>query len=167
MRAADRATIEQFGMPSFTLMESAARGAFTAIEERYGSSSGLAAVVLAGKGNNGGDALALARMLAIAGARVLAVTTAGTEGTSADCAHNLALLHALEDDELCLLDIESSASDGGPWDAVDRWRGGGDAARRELSVRDAATLAAICAAFPGARVTRFERPDTASRDHGR
>ncbi len=42
-----------------------------------------------------------------------------------------------------------------------------DAARRELSVRDAATLAAICAAFPGARVTRFERPDPASRDQGR
>ena len=33
--------------------------------------------------------------------------------------------------------------------------------RKEISARDAATLAAVCAAFPGARVTSFEktRPD--------
>ena len=134
MRAADRATIEEFGVPSFALMETAARGAFAAIEERYGNASGLAAVVLAGKGNNGGDALALARMLAIAGARVLAVTTAGTDGTSTDCAHNLTLLDALEDDELCLLDIERATDEGVPWEAIDRWRGGGAAARREICI---------------------------------
>ena len=29
--------------------------------------------------------------------------------------------------------------------------------RQEISVRDAATLAAVCSAFPGARVTRFEK----------
>ena len=30
--------------------------------------------------------------------------------------------------------------------------------RKEISVRDAATLAAVCSAFPGARVTSYERP---------
>ena len=30
--------------------------------------------------------------------------------------------------------------------------------RKEISVRDAATLAAVCSAFPGARVTRFDKP---------
>ena len=37
----------------------------------------------------------------------------------------------------------------------------GRADRKEISARDAATLAAVCSAFPGARVTSFEktRPD--------
>ena len=30
--------------------------------------------------------------------------------------------------------------------------------RKEISVRDAATLAAVCSAFPGARVTSYQRP---------
>ena len=30
--------------------------------------------------------------------------------------------------------------------------------RKEISVRDAATLAAVCSAFPGARVSSYERP---------
>ncbi len=37
------------------------------------------------------------------------------------------------------------------------------AGRKELSVKDAATLAAICTAFPGARVTSFEKTDKATR----
>lgn len=32
--------------------------------------------------------------------------------------------------------------------------------RKEISVRDAATLAAVCSAFPGARVNSYERPAT-------
>ncbi len=134
MRAADRATIEEFGIPSFALMETASRGAFAAIEERYGPSGGLAAVVLAGKGNNGGDALALARMLSIAGARVLVVTTAGANGATTDCAHNLALLAALEDDELCLLDIEHADMGAIPWELVDRWRASGAGTRKEVCI---------------------------------
>lgn len=138
MRAADRATIEEFGVPSFALMETAARGAFAAIEERYGPSGGLSAIVLAGKGNNGGDALALARMLSIAGARVLTITVASAAGaaagTSEDCAHNLRLLEALEDDELCLMDIEHAGDGLNPWEAVDIWRAGSAQTRREICV---------------------------------
>ena len=33
----------------------------------------------------------------------------------------------------------------------------GRADRKEISARDAATLAAVCSAFPGARVTSFEK----------
>ncbi len=40
----------------------------------------------------------------------------------------------------------------------------GNATRKELSVKDAATLAAVCTAFPGARVTSFEKTDPAARD---
>jgi hypothetical protein len=40
----------------------------------------------------------------------------------------------------------------------------GNAGRKELSVKDAATLAAICTAFPGARVTSFEKTDKATPD---
>lgn len=106
MRAADRATIEELGVPGFTLMETAARGALAELEEWAGPSGELSVLVLAGKGNNGGDGLALARMLAIRGARVLVLTTATSEDGTEDARRNLALLERLEDDELCWLDLE-------------------------------------------------------------
>lgn len=149
MRAADRATIEDFGVPGFALMETAARGAFAAIEERYGPSAGLGAIVLAGKGNNGGDALALARMLSIAGARVLTITLAGAENATGDCAHNLKLLEALEDDELCLMDIEHAGDGLNPWEAVDNWRAGNGQDRAEICVDGLLGIGAK-AAFRGA-----------------
>ncbi|MEM9801742.1 MAG: NAD(P)H-hydrate dehydratase [Planctomycetota bacterium] len=96
MRAADRATIEEFGIPGFTLMETAARGAAYAIEERCGGARGLRALVIAGKGNNGGDGLAIARILAGRGADVTVVTLAGAADATEDAAKNLALLRAME-----------------------------------------------------------------------
>ncbi|MEC8495988.1 MAG: NAD(P)H-hydrate dehydratase [Planctomycetota bacterium] len=106
MRAADRATIEELGVPGFTLMETAARGALAELEEWAGPSEELSVLVLAGKGNNGGDGLALARMLAIRGARVLVLSTASAADGTEDARRNLALLERLEDDELCWLDLE-------------------------------------------------------------
>lgn len=106
MRAADRATIQELGVPEFALMETAARGALAELEEWAGPSEELSVLVLAGKGNNGGDGLALARMLAIRGARVLVLSTASAEDGTEDTRRNLALLERLEDDELCWLDLE-------------------------------------------------------------
>ena len=60
-RHLDRKTISEFGYPGFTLMELAARGAASGISTRTGShNTGL---YLCGKGNNAGDALAVARWL--------------------------------------------------------------------------------------------------------
>ena len=57
-RAIDRDAVERLGMPSILLMENASR-AVAEVARQMGSSF----VVLAGRGNNGGDGLAAARHL--------------------------------------------------------------------------------------------------------
>ncbi len=66
MRSLDRRAIEEAGIPGETLMERAGAGAASAIAEFYSKLSEAHArrfVVLAGKGNNGGDAHVVARLL--------------------------------------------------------------------------------------------------------
>lgn len=63
MRELDRLATERYGVPSLHLMEHAALQVVRAIEEEHGPLAGRRIVVFAGKGNNGGDALAAARLL--------------------------------------------------------------------------------------------------------
>jgi NAD(P)H-hydrate epimerase len=98
MREADRYTIEEYGLPSFTLMESAGRGCAERIQHAYGPLDGEAVVVLCGKGNNGGDGLVVARQLRAAGARVHVVLAGAPDELSEDTARNLSLLRQLQDD---------------------------------------------------------------------
>ena len=65
MAELDRITIEDIGIPSYVLMENAARGVFNYINEKYPSLKRV--LVVAGKGNNGGDGIAVARMLRLKG----------------------------------------------------------------------------------------------------
>ncbi len=65
MAAIDRAAIEDVGIPSLVLMENAARGVYRAIRENFGKPERV--LVVAGKGNNGGDGMALARLLHLKG----------------------------------------------------------------------------------------------------
>ena len=95
MREADRRTIEEFGVPSFALMETAARGVADEIERRLGDLDGCKVLVLAGKGNNGGDGLALARLLLDRGARVFVVVHVGVSTCSAETELNMKLLRRL------------------------------------------------------------------------
>jgi len=92
MRAADRATIEKWGVPGRVLMESAGRAAVREIRGRF-ETAGRDVIVLVGTGNNGGDGLVAARVLAAHGARVRALVLPG-EGT-ADRTANLDLLDRL------------------------------------------------------------------------
>lgn len=68
MSALDRRTIEEIGIPSVVLMENAARGLLKAVEKHFSEAKRI--LVVAGKGNNGGDGLALARMLYLKGRKV-------------------------------------------------------------------------------------------------
>lgn len=64
MRQIDRLTVESFKTPSLLLMEAAANACLNAISSHFGSAlGGKKALVLCGKGNNGGDGAALARSL--------------------------------------------------------------------------------------------------------
>ena len=71
MREVDRLTTEEYGIPSLLLMENAAQAAARVICQRLGGSvEGSSILVLCGKGNNGGDGAALARILWTQGANV-------------------------------------------------------------------------------------------------
>ena len=96
MRAADRYTIEEYGLPGFTLMEVAGRGCAERIQDVYGPLRDEAVAVLCGKGNNGGDGLVVARHLLTCGARVHVILTSPPGELSEDSAHNLSLLRRLE-----------------------------------------------------------------------
>ena len=61
MRAADRATIEEVGLPGAVLMENA--GAAVAAAARGALSPGPPSARVCGKGNNGGDGFVVARRL--------------------------------------------------------------------------------------------------------
>lgn len=97
MREADRMTIEDLGVPGFTLMESAARAAAARMVVRFGPMPGRRVMCLCGKGNNGGDGLAVARLLYTAGATVRVVTTSPPDEMSKDAARNWHLLTTLLD----------------------------------------------------------------------
>src|SRR5688572_10742892 len=70
MREVDRLTTEKYGIPSIILMENAAHAVARVITEKLGGSvKGRSILILCGKGNNGGDGAALARILWEQGAR--------------------------------------------------------------------------------------------------
>src|SRR3982751_5059978 len=71
MREVDRLTTEKYGIPSILLMENAAHASARVITEKLGGSvAGKSFLILCGKGNNGGDGAALARILWTQGANV-------------------------------------------------------------------------------------------------
>ncbi len=63
MRRADRLTIDRFGVSLEALMENAGRRVFEAIESGMTETQKRRIVIIAGKGNNGGDGLVVARLL--------------------------------------------------------------------------------------------------------
>ncbi len=107
MREADRRTITDFGIPGFTLMETAGRGAVRAITDWYGPLRSKQVCLLCGKGNNGGDALVVARCLVDAGANVTVRLVMGTDDLSTDASANLRLLEQLRSAEPGHLQIET------------------------------------------------------------
>src|SRR4051812_31367157 len=81
MRALDRQTIDEVGVPGAVLMESAGRGVVEIIEGLGGLGE---VVVYAGAGNNGGDGFVVARHLANRGARVRVIVCAAVAKIGGD-----------------------------------------------------------------------------------
>jgi NAD(P)H-hydrate epimerase len=95
MGEVDRATIES-GIPGLMLMENAARRVVEYVAEHCSPVSEQRIAVVCGKGNNGGDGLAIARQLHV-GFRprvLLAVLTCDPAELRGDAAQNLAMLRA-------------------------------------------------------------------------
>ncbi len=72
MRHWDKAALS-YGLPECLLMENAAREAFTVLQQECGPLDGKSILLFMGAGNNGGDAVALARHLLDASASPLVV----------------------------------------------------------------------------------------------
>lgn len=72
----DRLAMEKYGVPSLTLMENAGRGVFEFLKRKIPDLKLKKIIVVAGKGNNGGDGFVVARHLLEAGAKVRVFTLA-------------------------------------------------------------------------------------------
>ncbi|MFV1883468.1 MAG: NAD(P)H-hydrate epimerase [Balneola sp.] len=95
-RKLDERTISEFGIDGFTLMEIAGtRAADFILSHIKSEDHGL---VICGKGNNAGDALVVARILAEHDIKCSVLFVSGIENLSPDCSKNLELLIMLGKD---------------------------------------------------------------------
>jgi ADP-dependent NAD(P)H-hydrate dehydratase / NAD(P)H-hydrate epimerase len=97
MREVDHLTTEKYGIPSIILMENAAHAVARVITEKLGGSvKGKSILVLCGKGNNGGDGAALARILWQEGAKVFVLLWGKWEESSGDARANFQIVEHLK-----------------------------------------------------------------------
>jgi hydroxyethylthiazole kinase-like uncharacterized protein yjeF len=114
MREIDRLTTERYGIASLTLMENAALGTARVVGEYVsGNVTGKTILVLCGKGNNGGDGAATARLLATAGARVDVVFFGKLEETKRDARVNFERLRAWKDEHALREDKDTARTNPG------------------------------------------------------
>jgi NAD(P)H-hydrate epimerase len=92
MAEIDRRTIEETGVPGAELMERAGREVFRAMAARWDGLEGLSAVVVCGRGNNGGDGFVVARHLLQQGVPVRVFLAGEKSGVRGDAAHHLGRL---------------------------------------------------------------------------
>jgi ADP-dependent NAD(P)H-hydrate dehydratase / NAD(P)H-hydrate epimerase len=94
MQRLDRTTIDEIGIPSLVLMETAGRAVTDVVEERLETERGRV-LVLAGSGNNGGDAVVAARHLMNRSFEVTLALFGDRARASADLQHQLAVAERL------------------------------------------------------------------------
>lgn len=92
MRELDRRAMEEIGIPGAVLMESAGRGAAELLAERYADLFPGPVLILAGKGNNGGDGFVVARWLLNRGWQVQTIVLAAPAAIGGDAGLNLDIL---------------------------------------------------------------------------
>ena len=108
MREIDRLTTERCGIPSLQLMENAAAATASAVSELLTGKSEKRILVLCGKGNNGGDGAAAARILANEGSRVDVVLLGKMDETRGDAKTNFEWLANWNNERVARAERESS-----------------------------------------------------------
>jgi ADP-dependent NAD(P)H-hydrate dehydratase / NAD(P)H-hydrate epimerase len=99
MREIDRVTSARYGIPSLVLMENAAAATARVIAASFPTEiANRSVLVLCGRGNNGGDGAATARLLAHAGANVTAILFGNVANTKDDARTNFEALASLAQD---------------------------------------------------------------------
>ncbi len=104
MNEIDRLTASEIGIPRIVLMENAALAVFREIGKSFPLRADRKILLFAGKGNNGGDALALARHLFNAHYSVQVFLTFTAEAFEGDAALNLAIIEKMGIEVSCLTD---------------------------------------------------------------
>ena len=89
MRELDRLTIERYGLPSLTFMERAGAAIAEAISKNFRAAARHGVLIVAGKGNNGGDGFVIARLLKKKRIPCEVALLARRAEVSADAGHNL------------------------------------------------------------------------------
>ncbi len=84
MQACDRATTERFGRTSFELMRNAASAVAAFARDQYPHARRIA--ILCGRGNNGGDGMAAARLLHLAGLEITTILLGAGDSLKGDAA---------------------------------------------------------------------------------
>jgi ADP-dependent NAD(P)H-hydrate dehydratase / NAD(P)H-hydrate epimerase len=92
MQSMDYRAIHEFGVPGIELMERAGAACADAIVESFASGEGKRVLVVAGKGNNGGDGYVIARLLAHRRWQAQVLLLATSDGITGDAAANLVRL---------------------------------------------------------------------------
>ncbi len=100
MREVDRLTTEKYGIPSILLMENAAHAAARVITGKLGGSvAGKSFLILCGKGNNGGDGAALARILWTQGADCFVYLCGKIKDAKGDAKANFDIIKNISDSD--------------------------------------------------------------------
>ena len=102
----DGRAIQEFGIPGVVLMENAASALLREMERFFDGLAGVRVGIICGKGNNGGDGLALARLLSIGGVPVRVALLAPFDAVSGEAKINLDVLRTMD------VEILPSASEG-------------------------------------------------------
>ena len=96
MSEVDKRTTEEYSIPSIVLMENAAHATVRVISEKLGGSvKDKSFLILCGKGNNGGDGAAVARILSMDSANVQTYLFGKVEETKGDARINFDALKRL------------------------------------------------------------------------
>ena len=112
MREVDRLTTEEFGIPGLMLMEAAAGRTVEAIEKKFGSMTSRSVLVVSGRGNNGGDGAAIARLFHARGASVKLLLIGRIADARGETLSNLEIFKALTSNDktgLGLVEVETAA----------------------------------------------------------
>jgi len=108
MRELDRQAIEDYGIPGVVLMENAGLKVVEIIREALGALRDKKIIIFAGRGNNGGDGLVVARHLFNSGARVKVYLLGDPERITGDAQVNLNIwrnmgqeIHIIKEESAC------------------------------------------------------------------
>ena len=106
MRRLEQKTIQEFNIPGMVLMENAARSTASVMFRYFHDLLTKRVGIFAGRGNNGGDALAVARHLLNRGVLCQVYLLTAEEKVQGDAATNLKILTRMGGEIFSVLNVE-------------------------------------------------------------